>query len=242
MSLLQRINKGGPNSLQHTNNQNNNNQNNGRNNNRFGNRNNNQNNQNNNTPPPDPNRYIVNVKVPCHRTVVQCSMGGLGDPFYRIMGQEMNPAMGDPKALVAALEAGGDAVTALCERLDADWAGYDLHGAALVYSVNRNLQTALTKPAPVPQANDSLDWLENQSGEQAETEKTTQADNPLAVTVLRATDPALTLNVLGRARTQVLTATAPLVFGYQYIMRVVATDDPRLVALAQATGSIQLTG
>jgi hypothetical protein len=243
MSLLQRVNNGRG-ALQNTNN-NNNNQNNGRGN-RFPGRNNNNQNSNNNqnnTPPPDPNTYLVNVKVPQHTTVVQFSMAGLGDPFYRILGMDMDPAMGDPKALAAALAAGGAQVDALVERLDAEWGSYELCGAALVYIVNRNLQAALAKPAPVPQNPQVPDWLEDtaQGQDGQSNDRAENSANPLAVTVLRATDPALTLNVLGRARTQLLIASAPLVFGYEYIVRGIACDDPRLVALARATGCIELT-
>ncbi len=46
-------------------------------------------------------------------------------------------------------------------------------------------------------------------------------------------DPLLVLNVLGRTRAQVLLATAPLALEPDFLERELASDDPRLVALAR---------
>jgi hypothetical protein len=52
-----------------------------------------------------------------------------------------------------------------------------------------------------------------------------------------ATDRVLVLNVLARARTAVLLAGAPAVLDHRYLGRDLASDDPRLVALVEATGA-----
>ena len=57
--------------------------------------------------------------------------------------------------------------------------------------------------------------------------------------VLAATDLGLVLNVLGRAGTGLLLARAPLELHPARLGRALTTDDPRLVALARATGATE---
>jgi len=52
------------------------------------------------------------------------------------------------------------------------------------------------------------------------------------LTVVRACDPVLTLNVLGRSRGGLLVASAPLVLDLDHVDRVVFSEDARLVTLA----------
>jgi hypothetical protein len=52
-----------------------------------------------------------------------------------------------------------------------------------------------------------------------------------------ATDRLLVVNVLARARAAVLLGGAPAVLDAEYLLRDLASDDPRLVALAEATGA-----
>lgn len=54
---------------------------------------------------------------------------------------------------------------------------------------------------------------------------------------LTASDWVLVLNVLARARAAVLLAGAPAVLDPEYLGRDLASDDPRLVALVEATGA-----
>lgn len=51
-----------------------------------------------------------------------------------------------------------------------------------------------------------------------------------------ATDPRTLVNVLGRARGSLLLARWPLSREPEYLLRSLASDDPRLVALAERTG------
>jgi hypothetical protein len=55
----------------------------------------------------------------------------------------------------------------------------------------------------------------------------------------RALDPRVVLNVLGRARSQLLLATSPLVLERPFLDRALWSDDPRLVQLVRTTGSKQ---
>lgn len=50
--------------------------------------------------------------------------------------------------------------------------------------------------------------------------------------VVRAFDPVITLNVLGRSRGGMLIASAPLVLDLDHLDRAVFSEDPRLVSLA----------
>ena len=55
-----------------------------------------------------------------------------------------------------------------------------------------------------------------------------------------ATDRTLVLNVLARARATVLLGAAPAVLDSEYLRRDLASDDPRLVALVEATGGTRI--
>jgi hypothetical protein len=59
---------------------------------------------------------------------------------------------------------------------------------------------------------------------------------------LSATDRVLVLNVLARARAAVLLGGAPAVLDPEYLGRDLACDDPRLVALVEATGAQRIRG
>ena len=52
-----------------------------------------------------------------------------------------------------------------------------------------------------------------------------------------ATDRLLVANVLARARSAVLLGRAPVILDREYLRRDLASDDPRLVALAEASGA-----
>ena len=133
------------------------------------NNNNNQNNDQDNTPPPDPNTYLTNTRTTVHREIVRFSLEGLGDPFYRVLGHQMNPDMGDLNKLSLSLEAGGERVDTLIDRLDADWHSYDLIGAMLVFRFDQKHVKGLAKPMPMPTPitanDDDLDFLDDDDDE-----------------------------------------------------------------------------
>lgn len=189
---------------------------------------NNANNQNNNT-----RNWTMQ---PAYGTVVRFDLRGLGDPFYRLMNKELDPGLGDSRAVTKKLEEGGETVAELQTMLDEAWAKYELQGALLVYNWNAETWRQIAQPAPTTQTTtenngNSDDFYEDDENKQ-------QPNKPL-FTCLRAIDVGLVLNVLGRSRSQLLIARAPLLFAQQYLNRSIMSDDPRLVTLAKATGYIE---
>lgn len=206
---------------------------------------NNNNQQQNNAPTPPPfgsrfggsrpapaqNRALQNTIVTGYPTLVRFDLDGLGDPFYRVLGQPLNTENNNINKLSQVLESGGDLVDELVEKLDEIWRNCDLTGAAMVYSINNNMIPALMNPQPMPNTPRRFGRNRNQ-------QENVKVIKPQ---ILRAIDLPLTLNVLTRARKQVLLARAPIVFGAHYLQRSLLTDDPRLVALAQASGAVKET-
>lgn len=173
------------------------------------------------------NESLTNIITTSQRTMVRFSLEGMGDPFYRLLGDKMNPEFANARKLAAALEKGGERVDALTTLLNETWEAYNLTGAALVFNYEPDVIKALRNPTPMPKSDDDEDDFDEDS---------TTTDG--GCVCLRAIDMPLTLNVLARSRSQVLLTGAPLVFGVQYLTRTVVTDDPRLVELAQASGAI----
>lgn len=209
---------------------------------RLGQRNNNQNNNQGNTNANTSNRkrsnnnHLSNVIIPAENTLVRFSMDGMGDPFYRLLGHAMNPDYAHVHTLAEDLQKGGERVDELISVLDTAWEAYNLSGAMLVFNENADVLTALMKPTPMPtppQSNDNQDDENEDDNSLAWLQ-----DSNYGIERIRAIDLPLTLNVLARARTQVIVARAPAVFGVEYLTRSLITDDPRLVALAKATGAL----
>ncbi|MEM6281471.1 MAG: hypothetical protein AAF787_04690 [Chloroflexota bacterium] len=192
------------------------------------------------------NLNLGNVITPLDSTLVRFSLHGMGDPFYRLLGREMNPDYGNLSKLAEALRKGGEAVDELIDKLNIAWEGYKLEGAMLVYNEDADVLEALKKPTPVPQLPQQqrrqLRGRNNNNDDEEEEAEEKQPDwyqtSNYRVDRLRSIDLTLTLNVLARARSQVIIAQAPVVFGIEYLTRSVITDDPRFVSLAKATGSL----
>lgn len=174
---------------------------------------------------------------PAYKTVVRFDLRGLGDPFYRLMGQDINPDFGDSRALTRALEEGGESVGKLQTLLDEAWTRYAVEGAVLVYNWNSETWKTIAYPehGQQPVQNDTQSDADDFSDDN---NANTQPPKPL-FQCLRAIDLALVINVLGRSRSQLLIARAPLLMAQQYLNRSIMSDDPRLVALTRATGFIE---
>lgn len=178
------------------------------------------------------NRALQNTIIPPHPTLIRFELGGLGDPFYRILGEPLDTEFNDLSHLIKTLEAGGPKVEALTAKLDDIWRDYKLTGATLVYSgINQNMIPALLNPTPMP-------TQPRQFG-RARGQQANNNNNAPKQEILRAIDMPLTLNILTRARTQVMLMRAPIVFGHRYLMRSILIDDPRIVEIATAGGAIQ---
>jgi hypothetical protein len=171
--------------------------------------------------PPKTNWRIV----PASTHLVRFDLNGLGDPFHRLLGKKLALDMGDPSAAIKALEAGGDDVAEMKVRLEAAWQDYAFKGAILLYNWRKDTRNVLA--GRVPTADDS------ESEELYDEEKRTP---PI---VMRALDLWLVLNVLARTRANILLPDAPLVLEGQYLSRSLFSNDPRLLALALATGCIE---
>lgn len=114
--------------------------------------------------------------------------------------------------IIDALETDRSLVERIKPRLDAAWETYQLKGAILLYPWRDELRSAV---------NGRLSALKQPT------------------TYLLVTDPVLILNVLGRSRAGLLLANAPLALDRVFLSRAMASDDPRLIALAQAGGCVE---
>jgi hypothetical protein len=164
---------------------------------------------------------------PIQKTVVRFDLRGMGDPFYRILGRDLQAEYGDLKVLAAALEKGDESTHELQVALNKAWESYRLQGAALVYNWNADTWRNVTTPPPAP------------AQENGEEELQQTPPPPVLFTSLRSIDLQLILNVLTRSRSQVLLTRAPIVFSQEYLTRSLMSDDPRLVLLAKATGYLE---
>lgn len=188
------------------------------------------------SPPPSPFRplpardTVEFALLPLRGMAVRFELKGLGDPFYRLLGHEVNTENSDSRLVVRKLEQGGEDVKAIQAILDKAWEKYAFKGAAMVYSLENE---ALVKQLNAPSIMPKKDFFDDDD----DNEKKDEPPKP-AVKILRAIDMVLVLNVLGRARTQVLIGSSPTMFSQHYLNRAIVTDDPRLVALAMATGVI----
>lgn len=192
----------------------------------------------NNTPPPAPSpsrlsnpfgsqHQRVWQMQPIQKTVVRFDLRGLGDPFYRILGHELQAEYGDYKVLTAALEKEVDGTRELEVALNKSWESYRLQGATLVYNWNADTWHNVTNTPPAS------------AQENSDEEPPQTPPPPVTFTCLRSIDLLLVLNVLTRSRSQVLLTRAPIVFSQEYLNRSLMSDDPRLVSLAKATGYLE---
>jgi hypothetical protein len=168
--------------------------------------------------------------LPLRGLAIRFELKGLGDPFYRLLAHDVNAENSDSRLVVRKLEQGGDDVKAIQALLDNAWEKYAFKGAAMVYPMENE---ALIKQLNAPNVMPKKDIFDDDD----DSEKKEEPPKP-AVKILRAIDMVLVLNILGRARTQVLIGTSPMMFNQHYLNRAIVTDDPRLVALAMATGVI----
>ena len=221
---------------------------------RFGSANNQQNqntNQNNNSPFSSGSRLnnrfgqqmIYWTVAPINPAVVRISMDGLGDPFHRLLGTPLNLEYGNPEKVVAVLQSDEELLGKLTTVLQETWESYQFQGAALLFPWDEDVKKAYSQPVypsdSMPQDNsqndpnnqnandDDVDWLESVA--------TDQKSN---VTCLRAIDLAFVLNVLARSRANVVVGNTPLALEPGFLSQTVVCDDPRIVAIARATGCI----
>ncbi len=184
------------------------------------------------TPPSRPSGLLSRVGsrldwriLPVTEVIVHFTLDGLGDPFHRILGKRLMVDFGKRDAIVKVFEAGGADVDEIVSRLEIAWQEYVFSGALMLYPWNVNLPQVMAGRLP-PGQDDDEDTRYSE-------------DNRQPPTLLRSVDPLLVLNVLGRARANILLPETPLVLEKSYLNLSLMADDPRLIALVQATGYVE---
>ncbi len=110
------------------------------------------------------------------------------------------------EAFLSRLEKDKPFAETLRARLDESWQAFNLHGAFLVYNWRDELKQAVNN-------------------------RLLSVKEPGVYTRVR--DTLFVLNILGRARTSLLLATAPLALDRPFLTRSLVCDDVRLVKLAR---------
>lgn len=146
--------------------------------------------------------------TPLEGAIVRFDLKGLGAPLWRLLG--VKGSEDEREAAIQLIEADEQFRANLAAKLDAAWQEYDLRGAMLVYPWHEGLRQAV--------ATRTIDGFPGS-----------------APAYLHALDPLLVLNVLARARSQILMANSPPDLERPFLERSLAADDPRLIALACAT-------
>lgn len=147
--------------------------------------------------------------TPVMDTLVRFELNDLGEPLYRFLKCRRRKDQSDIDAALEVLEQESEHAAEIAQRLDAAWQGYHLHGAVLLYVWRDDVRQCVTAEAAAEKS-------------------------PLAL--IRACDPMLVLNVLARARSNLLMQGVPVALERAFLERVFVTDDPRITALARTTG------
>jgi hypothetical protein len=179
--------------------------------------------------------------LPLHDRAVRFSVEGLGDPFQRLLGMPLDVEMRSVENVLKRLQSDKELAQRLQDVLDEIWASYEFQGAALLMpdeeGIRRAYVDAIQPTAPPPQKEQSDDDDDEEYIDEDAEPPTVKPD----VTRLRAIDLGLVLNVLGRSRANVLVGNTPLALEAAFLQQTFICDDPRIVAIAEATGSIEDT-
>lgn len=173
--------------------------------------------------------------TPVADVMIRFDLTGLGDPFHRLLNYPLNLEYGDPNNVIKALESRVEGVEQIEALLDQAWQQYDLRGALMVFPWSPDLKRAIA-------ARPTVDIEQPENKDDSSDDEHTESAPPVErkpVGLFRAMDMLLVMNVLSRARSQLLLADAPAALEGRYLDRSLVTDDPRLVALAMATGCIE---
>ena len=172
---------------------------------------------------------------PLHKTAIRLTLDGLGDPFHRLLGRPLDADASDPGAMVERLENDPALLDELTDALDTAWASYDFSGAALLYPPDSHISMAYTKPVhPLPEVEKDDD---NSDETQADDDTGEAYESPY--TCLRSIDMAFVMNVLARTRANVLAGDTPLALEAAFLTQTYLCDDPRITAIARATGCMK---
>ena len=173
--------------------------------------------------------------APLSNVGIRFHLSGLGDPFHRLLGTDLDVQYGEVEAVIRRLqedEAIRDEITTL---LDDAWATYPFDGAILLYAWNDSVRKAFAE-APFPAKPPVVQKGDQNPEEQPQPEVKPVESN---IQCLRAIDLTLVLNILARTRADMLIHDTSLALEEAFLRQAFVCDDPRLVALAQATGCIE---
>lgn len=190
------------------------------------------------------NQQAVWTIAPLNNVAVRFSLEGLGDPLHRILGTELRLDLADSQKIAEALRHDAHLREQLAQALDVTWTKYNLTGAILLYEdadpVRKAFTQALQPERPPARAKKKDDDSEQESSDEEDREASEEqvVTSFVSHECLRAIDPAVVLNVLARARGQVLVENTALALETAFLERSYITDDPRVIALVRATGYV----
>ncbi len=173
--------------------------------------------------------------APLSNVGIRFHLDGLGDPFHRLLGTDLDIQYGEVDAVIRRLQEDEEVREGITAILDEAWATYSFDGAILLYVWNDHVRKAFAE-APYPTKPPVL-----QKGDQNQEEPSQAEVQPIASNIecLRAIDITLVLNILARTRADILIHNTPLALEEAFLRQSFVCDDPRLVALSQATGCIK---
>ncbi len=186
------------------------------------------------------NHTVKWVLPPNGLFLVRFDLSGLGDPLHRLIGTPLNLDANSAVHLVDRLSSDQALLGQVKDALDDAWRAYSLKGAMLLYPWSTAMREVFTaKRDEKPPATGA-------NGDDGDNEAPPHLHNQLVlvnkeIKCLRAIDVHLIINVLARARSQVVSAGTPLALETGFLNRSYVTDDARLVRLVQATGYVEET-
>lgn len=175
---------------------------------------------------------------PMHKIAVRVSLEGLGDPFHRLLNQPLNVEFGDPEKSIQAIYQDDELQQKLTEALDAAWEAYQFEGAAMLYPWDTDVTRAFTViTQPVPEPEKDTDENDDDNNSNNKQQNNAEPEEP-PFECLRAIDAAFVLNILARTRSNVVVGNTPLALEPAFLKQTFVCDDPRIVAIARATGCV----
>ncbi len=191
-----------------------------------------------------PNRFgasdVTWIMTAIDEVFVRFDLNGLGDPFHRLLGADLNIEYSDTRKLITAFEEGGELVETLMEQMEKAWASYKFKGAGLVYAWKDEIkQIIATQPMVQVQVNANQTNTADNTDDNNDNTETPPANDIPEAACLRSIDMLLVLNVLARTRADLLLQESPISLEPGFMERSLVTNEPMLVNLARATGCVE---
>lgn len=189
-----------------------------------------------------PNRFgasdVTWIMTPIDEVFVRFDLNGLGDPFHRLLGEDLNVDFSDTRKLITAFEKGGELIETLIAQMEKAWASYKFKGAGLVYAWKDEIKQIIATQ-PMMQVNATPTNSTDETDDNSENADTPSENDSPEVACLRSIDMLLVLNVLARTRADLLLQESPISLERGFMERSLVTNEPMLVNLARATGCVE---